>query len=97
MGEEEEIMRFFREADTAPLSKLILWEQNNDRPHWCAHTGEERVRKSSLGAADCLFRLLTLAYIPYPSSAPNVCRPCAKTDGDGKQHPGACCCAFSAF
>lgn len=52
MGEEEEMMRFFSEADPAPLSKLILWEQNNDRPHRCAHKGEETVRKNSLGAAD---------------------------------------------
>lgn len=72
------MMCFFNEADPAPWSKLILWDQNNNRPHHrCAHKGEEKVRKNSLGAAegrpDSFFRLITLAYTPHPSSAHNVC------------------------
>lgn len=52
MGEDEEVMRFLRKADPAPLSKLILREQSNGGPHRYAHKGEETLRKDSLAAAD---------------------------------------------
>lgn len=84
-------MRFFSEADPTRLSKLILWEQNNDRPHRCAHKGEETEEKTAL-------ELLACDLTPFSSSShehtrlifsPQGLQPCAKyctTEGEWKQH-----------